>query len=105
MPSAKEEKYMETKKAIIERTDSNTYLILEVGETPLKIVLTEDYPNDVKNVFNNLLKELKKGLFQINIEDEIEDLYHNICTEYLTQLNSELKNIYDELGEFGLLQK
>ncbi|PRB04089.1 hypothetical protein CQ046_07625 [Chryseobacterium sp. MYb7] len=94
---------METKKATIKREDANTYLVLEVGETPLQIILTDDNPNNVKMVFNSLLKELKKGLFEFNLEDESQDLYNNICTEYLTQLNSELKAIYDELIDYELV--
>jgi hypothetical protein len=102
-PSEKEEKYMETKKTTIKREDANTYLVLEVGEAPLQIILTDDNPNNVKMVFNSLLKELKKGLFEFNLEDESQDLYNNICTEYLTQLNSELKAIYDELIDYELV--
>lgn len=104
-PSEKEEKYMETKKATIKREDTNTYLVLEVGDVPLQIILTDDNPNNVKVVFNSLLKELKKGLFEFNLEDDSQDLYNNICTEYLIQLNAELKAIYDELVDYELTQE
>lgn len=104
MPSEKEEKYMETKRATIKREETNTYLVLEVGEAPLQIILTDDNPNNVKMVFNNLLKELKKGGIEFNLEDETQDLYHNICTEYLVQLNSELGAIYDELVDYELVE-
>ena len=103
MPSEKEVKYMETKKALIERTDSNTFLVLYVGLNPLKIVLTDDNPNNVKTIFNNLLKELKKGLFQFSLEDDTQDLYFHICTEYISQLNSEMNVIYEELLEYNLI--
>jgi hypothetical protein len=96
---------MESKKATIKREETNTYLVLEVGETPLQIILTDDNPNNVKIVFNSLLKELKKGLFEFNLEDETQDLYHNICTEYLVKLNSELKAIYDELVDYELTEE
>ena len=49
---------METKKASIKREESNTYLILGVGENPIKITLTDDNPNNVKSAFNLILKEL-----------------------------------------------
>lgn len=96
---------METKKATIKREEANTYLVLEVGETPLQIILTDDNPNNVKSVFNSLLKELKKGLFEFNLEDETQDLYHNICLEYLVQLNSEVEAIYDELVDYELTEE
>ena len=51
---------METKRATIKREETNTYLVLEIGEAPLQIILTDDNPNNVKMVFNSLLKELKK---------------------------------------------
>jgi hypothetical protein len=96
---------METKKASINRTEANTYLILEAGVSSLSIVLTDDNPNNVKTVFNSLLKELKKGLFQFKLEDEIQDLYHHICTEYIVQLNLEIKTIYQELVDYELVDE
>ncbi len=96
---------METKRATIKREEADTYLVLEVGDHPLQIILTDDNPNNVKSVFNNLLKELKKGLFEFHLEDETSDLYNNICVEYLTQLNSEIKAIYDELIDYELIDE
>lgn len=95
---------METKKATIQREETNTYLVLEVSETPLQIILTDDNPNNVKTVFNSLLKELRKGLFEFDLDDETQDLYHNICTEYIIQLNSEIKAIYDDLVDYELTE-
>lgn len=96
---------METKKATIKREESNTYLVLEVGDNPIKITLTDDNPNNVKSAFNLLLKELKKGLFEFKLEDESFDLYNNICVEYLNQLNAEIKTIHSELEEYELTEK
>lgn len=95
---------METKKATINRGDTNTYLVLEIGDTPLQITLTDDNPNNVKATFNELLKELKKGVFQFDLDDDSKDLYNNICSEYLTQLNSEIKAIYEELSDYELIE-
>lgn len=96
---------METKKATINRGDTNTYLVLEIGDTPLQITLTDDNPNNVKATFNELLKELKKGVFQFNLDDDSQDLYNNICAEYITQLNSEIKAIYEELSDYELIEE
>lgn len=95
---------METKKATIKREEQNTFLILEVGENPINIILTDDNPNNVKSAFNLILKELKKGLFQFELEDDSSDLYNNICIEYLIQLNSEIKAIHTELEEYELTE-
>lgn len=93
---------METKKATIKREESNTHLILEIGENPVEITLTDDNPNNVKSAFNVILRELKKGLFEFKLEDENSDLFNNICIEYLNQLNTEIKSIHSELKEYEL---
>lgn len=95
---------MATHNATIDRKDSSATLNLAVGEAVLGIVLTEDKPNDVKNVFNKLLEHLKNGEFDFNLIDEKEDLYHHICKEYITQLNAELKSTHKELQDNGLLK-
>lgn len=104
MHLAKEEKFMEPNKATIKRQQDSTSLVLHIDGQEFVIVLTDDNPNNIKSVFNSLLKQLKKGLFEFELSDENEDLYHDICTEYLAQLNSELKNIYQELKDYGLLE-
>ncbi|WP_027127202.1 hypothetical protein [Gelidibacter mesophilus] len=95
---------METKKATIKREEPQTYLVLDVGDNPIQINLTDDNPNNVKSAFNLILKELKKGLFEFKLEDESSDLYNNICVEYLNQLNSEIKAIHTELEEYELTE-
>lgn len=95
---------METKKATIKRQEQQTFLVLEGHDSTFEIVLTEDNPNNVKNVFNNLLKDLKKGLFKFELEDDKQDMFHHICEEYLKQLNTEIGTIYSELEEFELTE-
>ncbi|MBP4139161.1 hypothetical protein [Flavobacterium geliluteum] len=95
---------METNRATIRREEQNTHLILQVNTEEFEIILTDDNPNNVKDVFNKLLKELKNGLFQFKLEDETEDLYHNICKEYLIQLNSEISSVFKELEDYELLE-
>jgi hypothetical protein len=105
MLSEKEVKYMETHKATINRQDEKASLILNINEENLEIELTEDKPNEVKSVFNNLIAFLKKGSFQFELEDDKEDLYFHICTEYIGQLNTELSSIYQELEDYELLEE
>ena len=104
MPSEKEEKYMETHKATINRQEEKTSLVLHINEEQLEIELTEDKPNEVKSVFNNLIAFLKKSSFEFNLEDEKADLYFHICTEYISQLNAELSSIHQELEDYQLLE-
>jgi len=105
MPSEKEVKYMETFKASIIRGDQNTILALHLGDNRYDITLTDDNPNNVKSVFNNLLQQLKNGVFSFELEDSTEDLYYHISKEYITQLNSELYSIYKELEDYELLNE
>ena len=106
MPLEKEEKYMETHKAIITRTEEKTSLILQIEEgNELEIELTEVKPNAVKSVFNKLISYLKKGSFNLELEDDKDDLYFHICSEYIDQLNSELASIYQELEDYELLDE
>ena len=104
MPLEKEGKYMETSKATLKREQNKTSLILHLKDKDYEIILTDDNPNNIKGAFNGLLKELKNGLFQFELNDEKEDLFHNISMEYLTQLNSELKSVFDELKDYNLLK-
>lgn len=103
-PLEKEEKYMATKKATIKREENSTDLVLEVGEGSVKIILTDDNPNNIKTAFNSILKELKNGLFEYVLEDQKSDLYNNICIEYLKQLNTEMEIIHSELTEYNLTE-
>jgi hypothetical protein len=96
---------MEIKKATITREKDKATLVLTGLTKNYEIILTEDNPNNIKLVFNNLIIDLKKGIFKFELEDTNGDLFHNICKEYLIQLNSELQSIYNEMDEFDLLEK
>jgi hypothetical protein len=95
---------METKKATITREKDKAILVLVGLSNNYEIILTEDNPNNIKLVFNNLINDLKKGIFKFELEDTKNDLFHNICKEYLIQLNTELQSIYNEMDEFDLLE-
>ena len=90
--------------AKIERGDECSYLKLNVNNQEFKIILTEDNPNNVKSVFNSLLKELKKGVFQFELQDDKQDLFYHISREYLSQLNKDLIAVHKELSDFKLVE-
>ena len=96
---------MEMYKATINRSEESAVLVFTIKGKPFEIVLTEDKPNAVKTVFNNLISELKKGEFNFVLDDDKEDLYHHICSEYIDQLNADLSSVYQELDDYELLEE
>jgi len=101
----REVKYMETKTATIKRQNDQSKLVLQGRTGSFEIILTEDNPNNIKGVFNLILKDLKKGLIQFELTDDKEDMYHHICKEYIRQLNAEMTTIYEELERHELLEQ
>lgn len=103
MPSVKGEKYMEMHEAKIERSGDAANLVLSVGKNSYTICLTDDNPVQIKEVFNGLVKELKKEKFNFTLTDNVSDLFFHICTEYIKQLNSELSSVYGQMREHCLV--
>lgn len=100
----KGERFMEIRKANVINKGENYYLELSLRDVKVEISLTEDKPNDVKDVFNKLILELKAGEFQFELESEQGDLYSQISNEYLNQLNNELQVVYGELVAYKLVK-
>ena len=105
MHSEKEGEFMKKNNAIISREENNPRLIFQVNKEEFSICLSEDNPNQIKTVFNELIKTLKNGKYEFALEDSTEDLYANICKEYIKQLNSELAIVYAQLKKYELLEK
>jgi hypothetical protein len=74
---------METKKATITREKEKAILVLVGLSNNHEIILTEDNPNNIKLVFNNLINDLKKGIFQ----------FVNTFKYFFTTLSSMFNNI------------
>lgn len=65
---------------------------------PVKINLNNSNNNDLKGMFEILLKELinKKFELQLTIQDNYKtELYKDVCTEYISALNEEIKETVD----------
>jgi len=106
MPLEKGGKYMETYNAEVTENDSEYYLSFDVNGEKYKMPLTKDEPNDVKEVFNQLIIHLKNGPFNFTmLEKEDGDIIYHVAKEYLGQLNSELDDIYNELEEYDLIDE
>jgi uncharacterized protein (DUF2344 family) len=91
--------------AIIRRDDNKADLVLIVNTDEFAIKLAEDNPVEVKSVFNKLIKALKEEKFNFELKDTKEDLYFNICKEYIKQLNSELSSVYGQMKTYGIVQE
>lgn len=91
--------------ATIERKDDVVNLILTASAKNYCICLTDDNPSEVKNVFNDLIIELKKGKFSFSLKDETQDLYFHLCAEYIKQLNGEIADVFSLLKKYDLVVK
>lgn len=94
---------MEMYDAKMVKDGENHYLELNIQTSIQKISMTEDLPNEIKAVFNQLILRLKMEHFNFNLADVDTDLFSQIAKEYIGQLNKELTTIYTELVHHGLL--
>ena len=63
-------------------------------DSPVKINLNNSNNNDLKEMFEVILKELikKKFEFQLEVQENYKtELYKDVCTEYINALNEEIK--------------
>ena len=74
------------------------------GGDVVSIPISKDEPNEVKAAFNKMIIHLKKGIFFLELVEDEEDLFGSISKEYITHLNRELSEVYDELVEFELIE-
>ena len=99
----KEEKFMETIKAVVEVVDEKYFISIDL-EDGVKIPLSEDKPNEVKSAFNYLIHRIKDGPFQIEFEGLGADLFTQVASEYIKQLNRELMEVFGEMEGYGLIE-
>ena len=97
---------METYSAEVTTISDEVFLVLKVVGKDLSIPITKDLPKEIQNVFNELIKFLKNGVFQFGMEDvEDGDINYHIAKDYISHLNLELVAIYEEMKQHGLLEK
>jgi hypothetical protein len=95
---------MEVYEANVIKKDGQHILELSLKGKKVEIPLTEDKPDEIKSVFNELIVELKKGEFNFKLKNKENNLYQQISNEYIKQLNNELHSVYNELDDYGLLE-
>ena len=101
----KEGKFMETIKARIVNHEEKHFIEIQDGENTIKIPISEDDPNVVKAAFNKLIERLRKGPFEIELDKDGSDLFSQIAKEYITQLNVELTEVYEEIKQEGFIEE
>lgn len=57
-----------------------------------EIVLTDSKIDDIKDIFNKLFDYImaNKDLVELKLEDDQNDLYHEVAADIIQQLNSEI---------------
>lgn len=94
---------METIKATVVEVDGKYFIKIEDKVHTIRIPMSEDKPNEVKNAFNRLIARLKDGEFRIDLVGANEDLFSQVAKEYLTQLNREIREVYGEMKKHHLV--
>lgn len=94
---------METIKAIVEQVEEKHFINIGVGHEGIRIPVSDDKPNEVKSAFNKLIVRLKDGEFQIKLEGVGDDLFSQVASEYITQLNREIQEVHGEMKQFDLV--
>ena len=79
------------------------YFIQINHESNISIPISKDDANVVKSAFNALVRRLKVSLFQIDLKEAEKDLFYHVATEYISQLNGELIEVYEEMRQYGFV--
>ncbi|MDM4018620.1 hypothetical protein [Roseiconus lacunae] len=96
---------METINSEVIETEGKHFICIVNQGDNIKIPLSEDKPNDVKSAFNKLLEWIKKGKFEIVLDNSGSDLFSEIAKEYISQLNREIQEVHAEMEDLGLLDE
>ena len=100
----KEGKFMATLDATIQEDNGKYFIAIQDGDKVIKIPISEDQPNEVKNAFNKIILRLKRGKFSINIINVQQDLFSQVANEYIKQLNRELLEVFGEMERYSLIE-
>ena len=85
-------------------SEEDKYSIKINTDPVIMIPISVNDANAVKSAFNALIGQLKNGLFGITIKEAEEDLFYHVATEYISQLNSELAEVYQEMEQNGFVE-
>ena len=97
-----EEKFMETLKAEVAQEDDSRFIRITKDEAEIRIPLTEDNPNAIKSAFNKLISLAKQDELEIEMDEVGPDLFSQVASEYIAQLNREIQEVRREMQDIGL---
>lgn len=101
---AKEVRSMETINLEAElMTVEEKQFIRITAEPVIDIPISDDNPNAVKSAFCALIRKLRSGPLRISLMEAENDLFYQVSTAYLDQLNGELAAIYEEMEKQGFI--
>ena len=95
---------METYNASVENEGDKYFIKIILDKDEIRIPITEDDPNAIKAAFNAILIHLKKGLFEIALQNKGENLFELVAKEYVHQLNSEIEEIHGVMESNELIK-
>lgn len=94
---------MEIIKAVVVEHEGSHFI--KIGQTDdITIPMSEDDPNEVKRSFNRLISRLRSSAFQIQLQELEQDLFSQVASEYVKQLNKEILEIHGEMVQHGLVE-
>jgi hypothetical protein len=94
---------METLKAEVAQEDDSRFIRITKDEAEIKIPLTEDNPNAIKSAFNELISLAKQDDLEIEMDEVGPDLFSQVASEYIAQLNREIQEVRREMQDIGLI--
>ncbi len=88
----------------IQRENSEAKLVFNIDSSEYEINMSNDNVVKIKSVFNAICKELEKGKFKFELDDNKKDLYNDVAKEYIEQLNNEMADIYAIMKNEGIVK-
>jgi hypothetical protein len=95
---------MENKIISIQRENGEAKLVFNIDSSKYEIDMSSDNVVEIKLVFNAICKELEKGKFIFELEDDKKDLYNDVAKEYIGQLNDEMADIFAIMKNEGIVK-
>ncbi len=96
---------MEIIKASVEQLDDQYFIKIGSDDNAIKIPMSEDKPKEVKSAFNKLIVRMKGGVFQIEMDEAEDDLFSQVASEYIMQLNKEILGVHGEMVQYALVKE
>lgn len=94
---------MESIRATVVELEEKHFIKIETANGEINIPISEDKPNEVKSAFNKLIARIKDEEFEIMLEGLGPDLFSQVASEYITQLNREIQEVRGEMQHLGLV--